>query len=435
MVFKIQNQRGSCLKSSWASRGAMMISRSLPIMAVLSGLMLGSCAVLQGSGPESWDVRAGQHDAQSLPYSLVRITPHVIDVLAHNAPRLSTVFSDRGPPKDIRFGVGDLVGVTIFEAASGGLFIPAEAGVRPGNFITLPSQQVDSQGNISVPYAGNIKAKGKTQVEVQQEIVEALKNRAIEPQVVVTLVEQRATLISVLGDVNAPNRFPVNHAGERILDAIAQAGGPKSQGYEEWVLLERNGKRAVTPFGALIWDPSSNIFVRPEDTLFVYREPQTFMAFGASGSQGIINFESWRMSLSEALAKAGGLNDNSADAFNVFLYRGEPIQVARELGLDVSQTPGPVVPVIYLLNLRDPAGWFLAKKFEMRNKDVIYIPNAPTYEANKAMVFFRQVVGTVNDPLVAALNVYAIKAAAAGTATSIVTVGGGIATAPAAVVP
>jgi hypothetical protein len=64
------------------------------------------------------------------------------------------------------------VGVTIFEASSGGLFIPAEAGVRPGNFITLPNQAVDHDGNISVPYAGTIRAKGRTPTEVQKALVE-----------------------------------------------------------------------------------------------------------------------------------------------------------------------------------------------------------------------------------------------------------------------
>jgi polysaccharide export outer membrane protein len=402
----------------------MSLRRTFTSLVLVSGLFLTGCTVLPGTGPESWDVRMGQKDIESLKYSLIQITPHVIDVLDGKAPRLNLVFGEGGPSKEIFFGVGDLVGVTIFETASGGLFIPADAGVRPGNFVALPNQQVDSKGNISIPYAGSIRAKGRTQVEVQQAIVEALKDRAIEPQVVVTLIEQRATLISVLGDVNAPTRFPVNQAGERLLDAIAQAGGPKSQGYEEWVMLERDGRRAVTPFGALVWDTQTNVFVRPGDTIFLYREPQTFLALGAT-SQGMINFESWRMSLSEALAKAGGLNDSSADAFNIFLYRGEPVEVAKALGIDTASYPGPVVPVIYALNLRDPSGWFLAKKFEMRNKDVIYIPNSPTYEANKAMAFFRQVVGTVNDPVVAALNVYALKAAAGTTAATTVTLVGG----------
>ena len=103
--------------------------------------------------------------------------------------------------------------MTIFEAAAGGLFIPAEAGVRPGNFVTIPNQAVDNNGNISVPYAGNIQARGRTPVEIQQAIVDALRSRAIEPQAVVSLVDQRASLISVLGDVRAAGRFPASRLG------------------------------------------------------------------------------------------------------------------------------------------------------------------------------------------------------------------------------
>ena len=134
---------------------------------------------------------AGRYDA--LPFALVRVTPAVLGVLAKYAPRLPSSVSDRRPPAEIRFGIGDVVGVTIFEAAAGGLFIPIEAGVRPGNFITLPNQAVDSKGNLSVPYAGAIPAQNRTPAQVQQSIVDALRNRAIEPQAVVSLVEQRTS--------------------------------------------------------------------------------------------------------------------------------------------------------------------------------------------------------------------------------------------------
>src|SRR5450631_4384720 len=204
--------------------GAMRKSLFLGPFSVMALLFCGGCALFPVTGPQSWDVRAGQKDPASLPYAFMKLTPQVVDTLARFVPRLATAFADRSAPKDIRYGIGDIVSVTIFEAAAGGLFIPAEASVRPGNFITLPNQQVDSKGNISVPYARNIRADGKTQVEVQQEIVNALRNRAIEPQAVVSLVEQRTSMISVLGEVSAPLRFPMNHEGDRILDAITRAG-------------------------------------------------------------------------------------------------------------------------------------------------------------------------------------------------------------------
>src|SRR5215471_15942392 len=214
-------------------------------IAVLSALGFNcGCSIFPTSGPASSDVRNEKLDPQGLPYALVRVTPEVEKVLESKAPRIAQVFPDRGGPDEIRFGIGDVVSVTVFEAAAGGLFIPLEAGVRPGNFITLPNQAVDNNGNITVPYAGTIRAKGRTVVEVQKAIVDAIKTRAIDPQAVVALATQNTSLISVLGDVNAPNRFPAQPAGEHILDAITRAGGIKFAGHESWVVLERKGHRA-----------------------------------------------------------------------------------------------------------------------------------------------------------------------------------------------
>jgi polysaccharide biosynthesis/export protein len=420
-------------------RGRRLLFASIPTLAVALGCA--SCSIMPGSGPESFDIRAGQvNDPNHLPYALVKLTPQVVDLLAQNNPRLTSAFADRRVPGEIRFGIGDVVGVTIFEAAAGGLFIPSEAGVRPGNFIALPNQQVDANGNISVPYAGSIRAKGRTPVEVQQEIIDAVKNRAIEPQVVVSLVEQRTSLISVLGEVNSPARFPASPAGEHILDSITRAGGPKGQGFDTWVMLEREGHRATVPFGALVYEPSNNIYVHPNDTIFVYREPQTFLVFGANAgslsatasgtiltggapigvpggnAQGSYSFDAWRLSLAEAVAKGGGLNDLQADAGAVFLYRGETRQVAKLLGIDTARfVDGPIIPVIYEINFRDPAEYFLATRFQMRNKDVIYIANAAAVESAKVMDYLRLIVGTVNDPIVAATNAYVLKAAINGT--------------------
>src|SRR5919109_4539150 len=190
---------------------------TLPLLAMLAG-----CGILPANGPSSWDIWAWREN-QNFPYGFVPVTPDVVAILAKNKLRLVAEFHDRRRPSDIRFGIGDILSVTIFEATSGGLFIPAEAGVRPGNFINIPNQAVDVNGNISIPYAGTIRARGRTQVELQQAIVDALKDRAIEPQAVVSVVDQRTSLITVLGDVNTAGRFPASPSGERVLDAITRA--------------------------------------------------------------------------------------------------------------------------------------------------------------------------------------------------------------------
>lgn len=390
-------------------RGILLLLPLLGAFALLSG-----CGLLPVSGPATLDILSGQRDQTSLPYAVVKVTPKVIEVLSKNAPRL-IAFGDRRRPKDIAFGIGDIVSVTIFEAASGGLFIPTEGGVRPGNFITIPNQPVDVHGNISIPYAGSIRALGRTQVQVQDAIVAALKNRAIEPQAVVSLVEQKTSMISVLGEGRSA-RIPATSTPERLLDVISRAGmagtggtTTGAAGAETWVLLERNGRRAIAPFGALVYEPANNIYVHPDDTIYLYREPQTFLSFGALGTQQQIPFGSWRLSLAEAISKAGGLLDGQADPASVFLYRGEARDVAEAMGIDCTPFESPIIPVVYLINLRDPAGYFLASSFEMRNKDIIYASNAFAVESTKFMIYVNTIQSTIQAPMNTVTTAYGLR--------------------------
>lgn len=377
--------------------------RRLPTFAAISGtILIAGCGLLPNAGPHGLAVKSGA-TWNGPPFGLIRLTPNVVNVLDEYGPRtLTATFGDHRPPPEIKFGIGDVVSVSIFEAAAGGLFIPSEAGVRPGNFVTLPNQPIDTKGMISVPYAGLVPAAGKTPSQVEQSIVDRIKNRAIEPQAVVALVTQNTSLITVVGEVNSTftptGRIPAQPVGEHLLDVISRAGGLRDQGQDSWVVLERHGHRAAVPFGALIYEPANNIWAWPGDTIYVYKEPQTFLAFGASGQQGQLQFSAgnqssaWRMTLAEAVAAAGGLLDLQADPGSVFLYRREPRALAERLGVDCSKMDGPTVPVVYSVSFADPAGYFLATRVQMHNKDVIFAANAQSVEITKFTTFLNALI-------------------------------------------
>jgi polysaccharide biosynthesis/export protein len=371
-----------------------------PVVACASALVVAGCWIMPASGP--YDVAIRTESSPTIPYAVVKLAPETIAVLAEYEPAtLAGAFTDTAPPAAIKFGIGDVVSVTVFEAAAGGLFIPIEAGVRPGNFVTIPDQTVDNDGNISVPFAGSIRASGRTNLEVQNDIVARIRNRAIEPQVVVALSQQRTSLISVVGEVNTPVRFPspAKGAGDRITDAITRAGGIKGQGYESWVMLERHGRRATVPFATLVYEPRNNIFALPGDRIYVYREQQKFMGFGATGQQGEFTFDAWRINLAEGVGKAGGLLDIQADPGSVYLYRLEPRQVAEKLGVDMSRFPpkDELVPIIFNVSFRDPGGYFLATKVQIRNQDVIFVANAASVEVTKFTNFLNTLMITASN--------------------------------------
>ena len=247
-----------------------------------------------------------------------------------------------------------------------------------------------------------MQASGRSLTEIQKDIEGKLQNRAIEPQAVVTLVEQNATEVAVVGDVlNGANKFRVRFNGDRVLDMISKAGGLRFPGYELFVTLQRKGRRATIYFPNLVNNPAENIYVNPGDTIYVYREQQRFVAVGALGSTGStaqFAFEQERLSLNEAIAKAGGLLNTRSDAQQVFLYRMEDRSVLAAMNVKLDRFPPgqKFIPTVYRANYRDPSSFFVAQRFSVRHKDIVYVATANSVEVVKFLDYLRAITSTVS---------------------------------------
>jgi polysaccharide export outer membrane protein len=368
------------------------------------------CAAFPTQGPNAYAVTSEVPAVENarLGHVLIDLTPATMSVLEKIRPTARgedfSKLRKIGAP-ELRLGIGDLVNITIFEAAAGGLFIPAEAGVRAGNFVTMPVQEVDRNGNIQIPYAGFVPANGRTLGEVKTIIEERLRNRAIEPQAVVTLQESRASLVTVTGDAAAPGRFPITRANDRLLDAITRAGGSKWPPYETYVTVQRRGRAGMVYFNRLVNEPASNIFVQPGDVISLSRLTRSFLALGATGQSGFINFESEELMLSQAVGRAGAVLDSRGDPAQTFLYRIENRRIVEKLGYDTSAFQGDTIPVIYRVNLRESQGFFLASKFPMEDRDILFVSNAQVVELTKVLQILSLAGNTVVDAEAARLIV------------------------------
>jgi len=394
-----------------------MLKRLGPSLgAILVAALLPACSLLPGTGPKSDAVKSNataevRSDA-ALPYALVDISADTIGFLSQpNLVSFKGYFPDKRPKPSQVIGVGDVLNVSIFEAAPGGLFTPAQAaGARPGNFVDLPAQAVDQKGNIDIPYAGEIPAAARTLPEIQQAIVARLRNRAIEPQVVVKLAEQHSSVVSVLGDVNTPGVIALNSVGERMLAMIARAGGPKFEAVESWVTLQRDGKRVKVLLSRVVHDPSENIFIRPNDVIFLTREAPTFTALGALnqnvfGFNSEIAFDVETLTLAQAMGKSGGLNDLQSDPSELYVYRYEDRHFLEKLGVDTARFLTDSIPTIYRLNLRDPGGLLLASGFQMRTKDVMYVANSKVTDYYKLLLLINNTATAISTTANAVTNV------------------------------
>ncbi|MGB6699675.1 MAG: polysaccharide biosynthesis/export family protein [Methylocella sp.] len=375
----------------------LVIARIL--LAGAACLAFAGCSSISGSGPSAGDV-ADEAGTDAAPrYVLVDIDPSVVEILRHRGPASFLAhFGDYRPSVEPRIGIGDTVSVTIWEAGAGGLFsapLDADRFSTGSKSATIPNQVVGRDGAITVPYAGRVPVAGRTTRAVQTIVEHALQGKAIQPQVLVNVTHSVSNTVTVTGEVAKGDRVPLSVKGDRVLDVIAAAGGIRAPVNETYVQLSRGDVTERVAMTRVTSDPKENIYMRANDVLTLIRDPQTFIAYGATGRNAEIPFDAEGINLSQALAKAGGLLDVQSDPAGVFVFRYEPEDVARALRPDSPLVQhGYSTPVVYRLNLRDANSLFAAQSFQIVNRDLLYVSNAPITDLRKVM----EIVGLVSQP-------------------------------------
>jgi polysaccharide export outer membrane protein len=188
-----------------------------------------------------------------------------------------------------------------------------------------------------------------------------------------------------VGEVVSSLRMPITAKGERLLDAVAAAGGVRQPIGKITIQLTRGGMVHSLPLDTIIQDPKQNISLQAGDVVTALYQPLSFTVLGATGKNEEINFEAQGISLAQAIARAGGLQDTRADAAGVFVFRFEDPKMLN-INLDsVPTTADGKIAVIYRANLKDPATFFAAQGFPINNKDILYVSNASGAELQKFM--------------------------------------------------
>jgi polysaccharide export outer membrane protein len=286
----------------------------------------------------------------------------------------------------LTIGLGDFVEVSLWEAPPAVLFGAASTsdarGTSTGRAGALPEQMVDADGRITVPFIGRVAAAGRSTAELEADIVRGLAGKAHLPQAIVRVTRATSSNVTVMGDVTTSLRMPLTARGERLLDALTSAGGTRQPVSKVSVQLTRGAQVHMLALDTLLREPRQNVRLQPGDIVTVLTQPLSFTVLGATGRNEELPFEAQGLTLAQALARAGGLNDQRADARGVFVFRMEdPGLLAGSAAAAGAGTAR--VPVVYVLDLRDPASFFAAQTFPMAHRDVIYVSNAPGAELQK----------------------------------------------------
>ncbi|MBM9400460.1 polysaccharide biosynthesis/export family protein [Gluconacetobacter azotocaptans] len=381
-------------------------------------IMLAGCSALPSSGPVSSQILQAEKDPKLNPigFSIIPFTPRTLDILrSERLPLLSTLEKEGpGQGEHGAIGPGDVLAISVFEIGSGlfsGGGMPGAgvrtaagaAGVASGGGNTtasveaLPPIEVDDQGSIPFPYIGRIHVAGETPTQLAKTIESQLASKSQSPQVIVRVITDLHNSVIVSGDIHRPGRQMLSLAHEGLLDIIAMGGGASHSSEDSMVLLTRHGVTGRIPLRTLENNPEQNIPLMPGDNVQVIYLPRTYTVFGATRVTQT-PFDTPVLTLDEAIARIGGPADDRADANAIFLFRYESDEVAQKLGL--VPKPGGT-PIIYSIDLTNPTNYFLAQKFTMKDKDLIYVSNAKINKLYK----FLGLIGAVTSPAITAAYV------------------------------
>lgn len=355
--------------------------------------LLASCASLGASGPSAKSIKKVRDTTSGI--MLIDLNEQVARQLFQNRkPKtFAEIFGDGMVSQQI-VGEGDVLDVAIWEAPPAALFgttsvdsplssvtSTARATARSAN---IPEQMVDGSGQITVPFVGAVTAAGHTPRDIAREIAARLRGKAHDPQVIVRIADNKAANVTVIGEVSKSGLVPLTTKGERLLDAITSVGGVKQQVNKVTIQLTRGDVVASEPLAEVIGKPQENIFLRSNDVVTALYQPYSFQALGAFNINTEVEFEGTGLTLAQALGRIGGLQDNRADIKSIFIFRLEdPATLGTLITTTTRTTPDGRVPVIYRVDMSDPATFFVAQGFHIQNRDILYVSNAPLIDIQK----------------------------------------------------
>lgn len=265
------------------------------------------------------------------------------EVMAAPPGVLATMSLPSSTVTDSRVGPGDVVRVTVFGQPD----LSAEVGVNDTGVLTLP-------------LIGGIQVTGMGTSEIASRVAESLRQGQFlkNPQVSVEVVQLRSQMVSVLGEVSHPGRYPIpGHMS--VLELLATAGGFTQSADQTVTLLRRKpgasvkeGKETETDIRipVMLGETAAtkrsllDVELTAGDVVYVNKK-KVFYIYGEVNRPGSYPMEQ-DMNIMRAISLGGGMTQRASER-RIFINREVP-----DRGIDkvrVKQTD-PVLPgdVVYV---------------------------------------------------------------------------------------
>ncbi|CAB3773032.1 polysaccharide biosynthesis/export family protein [Paraburkholderia humisilvae] len=222
---------------------------------------------------------------------------------------------------------------------------------------------VQADGSIYFPYVGKVMVAGETVEAIRRDLTARLDKYVKNPQLDVSVASYRSQKIYVSGAVKAPGAIALTDTPEAVADAISGAGGYDQDADLASATLERDGHLYPLDLYAFFYkgDLAQNVLLEDGDIIHVpERRLKKVFVLGEVAKPVSQIMPVGPFSLSEAISDAGGLNQVSANASQVYVFR---------------QGPGRTVDV-FQLNANSPGMLVLADQFLLRPRDLVFVDAA-----------------------------------------------------------
>ena len=380
------------------------MKKRLPLTLLMASLLMTGCTVTPGvylstSGKNIVDT--GERDISEL-VDVYPISPKLLNELytpqaiAQANPKLEKQLARY----EYRVGVGDVLNITVWDHPE--LTIPAgsyRSAQDSGNW-------VHSDGTIYYPYIGKVPVAGKTVTQIRNLVSQRLATYIESPQVDVSIAAFRSQKIYVSGEVAKPGILPITNVPLTVLEAFNNAGGLTEKADWKNVVLTRKGQELPISLQNLVQygDLSQNYLMLPGDVLYVPRnDSQKVFVMGEVGKPDTLTIDRTGMSITEALSKASGIKQETANATGIFVIRPSKSAFVQQKNNDpfvqgqVTTTPElQKMATVYQLDLSDATAMVMGTEFQLKPYDLVYVTAAPIVRWNRLITQLLPTIATYN---------------------------------------